>query len=169
MPAVPMQLPEEAPPLLACSFVLLMREIYWLPEEKCPGHLSESSLTRKRKKEEEAFTLQSDLVDYFPRQRNLLRPGSCFYWKLKSTSPFYFNLQKGWMLFSFPMLPLGFPPTSGSVWGCVQPRPFSFFGLQFHVHPRSESFRVSRAECVLTPDVTSSSRTPFIWMIDLWN
>jgi hypothetical protein len=74
-----MQLPEEAPPLLACSFVLLMREIYWLPEEKCPGHLSESSLTRKRKKEEEAFTLQSDLVDYFPRQRNLLRPGSCFY------------------------------------------------------------------------------------------
>lgn len=44
---------------------------------------------------------------------------------------------------------------------------FSFIGLQFHVHPRSESFRVSRAECVLTPDVTSSSRTPFIWMIDL--
>lgn len=51
-----------------CSFVLLRHKLYWFLENFPGGHLSESSVTRKKN----GFILQSDLIDYFSGQRTLV-------------------------------------------------------------------------------------------------
>lgn len=89
MPVIRMQLPEEASPFPGCSLGLLMYELASL--EKFPGHLSESSLTGKENKT--AFILQSDLADYFPRQRNLVWREVALTENLKALLHFYFTLR----------------------------------------------------------------------------
>lgn len=66
----------QASPLRSTSFpgcfvVLLRHKLYWFLENFPEGHLSESSLTRKKKKKK-GFILQSDLIDYFSGQRILV-------------------------------------------------------------------------------------------------
>lgn len=158
-----------------CSFVLLRHKLYWFLENFPGGHLSEYSVTRKKKWFHSAIRL--DWLFFWAK--NSCR-GNRFYSELKDIVLFYFNLHHcrkvGWCfhvwLFFWPSLP---PLEAFKDVHCLfktkQNLTFILLSfLQVCARPQPERQCLAhREQPGLTPDVTSFSVTPFIWMIDLWN